>query len=51
MSDQDRDKLGKTDDEDATDEVEAHKHGHREADGAADESDEVEAHKLGGKDS
>lgn len=52
MSDQERDKLIKATDEDGGDDVEAHKHGHREADGSTDDdsSDDFEAHKHGGKD-
>jgi hypothetical protein len=51
VSDQDRDKLTK--DEDATEDVEAHKHGHRELDDSPSEDtdNDVEAHKHGGKDS
>jgi hypothetical protein len=54
MSDQDRSKHVKATDEHADDDVEAHKHGHRDADTGADTedaSDDVVAHKLGGKDS
>jgi hypothetical protein len=52
MSDQERDKYGDHEDEDATEDVEAHKHGHRDADPSADDSsDDVVAHKLGAKDS
>ena len=53
MSDQERDKHIKATEDEGGDDVEAHKHGHREADGAAgdeDSSDDVEAHKLHGKD-
>jgi hypothetical protein len=52
MSDQDRSKHVKATDEHLEDDVEAHKHGHREADaGSEDSSDDVIAHKHGGKDS
>ncbi len=54
MSDQDRSKHVKATDEHLEDDVEAHKHGHREADAGADTedaSDDVIAHKHGGKDS
>jgi hypothetical protein len=59
VSDQERDKYGK-DEEEGADDVEAHKHGHRDADISPtdDDSDAVEAHKdpassfgHGGKDS
>jgi hypothetical protein len=51
MSDQERGKHVKATDDDLND-VEAHKHGHREADlSPSDDSDAVEAHKHGGKDS
>jgi hypothetical protein len=52
MSDQDRDKHVKATNEDEGAEVEAHKHGHRDADVTADDdSNDVEAHKHGHKDS
>jgi hypothetical protein len=60
MSDKERGKLMKATDDRGGDEVEAHKHGGREADkhggredniGTDDDSDTVEAHKLGHKDS
>ena len=52
MSDQERDKHGTHEEEDGTEDVEAHKHGHREADPSADDSnDDVVAHKHGHKDS
>jgi hypothetical protein len=52
MSDLERGKHVKATDEDGADEVEAHKHGHRDADTTADDdSNDVEAHKHGGKDS
>ena len=52
MSDQERDKHVKATDEDEGGEVEAHKHGHRDADVTADDdSNDVEAHKHGHKDS
>jgi hypothetical protein len=52
MSDQERSKHVKATDEDSIADVEAHKHGHRDADVAVDDdSDDVEAHKHGGKDS
>jgi hypothetical protein len=54
MSDQDRSKHVKATDEHIDDDVEAHKHGHRDADANAepeDANDEVVAHKHGGKDS
>jgi hypothetical protein len=51
VSDQDRDKLSK--DGDSTEDVEGHKHGHREIDDSPSEDtdNDVEAHKHGGKDS
>jgi hypothetical protein len=50
MSDQERDKHVKATDEDGGDEVEAHKHGHRDADSTNDDDgDDVEAHKMSGR--
>ena len=52
MSDQERDKYGTHEEEDGTEDVEAHKHGHRDAEPSADDSnDDVVAHKHGHKDS
>jgi hypothetical protein len=50
MSDQERDKHVKATDEDGGDEVEAHKHGHRDADSTNDDDNDVEAHKHGHRD-
>ena len=48
VSDQERDKHVKATDEDEGGEVEAHKHGHRDADiSSDDDSNDVEAHKHG----
>ena len=47
MSDQERGKHVKATDDHGGDEVEAHKHGHRDADVTVDDdSNDVEAHKL-----
>jgi hypothetical protein len=51
MSDQERGKHVKATDEDEGGEVEAHKHGHRDADiSTDDDSNDVEAHKHGHRD-